>query len=132
MKFHVCCQNCLGHRYYENACSLSFDTLDQAIQYLTDLNEENIIPIPDVRGEIRWNFASCANDGVLYDPDPETDVLEMKQIINVIPDEGDYVEKEDCFRDDDNAVISLHRSYLLDCNGQVSQVKICESSMIAC
>ncbi len=130
MKFHVCCQNCVGHNYYENASSLAFDTLDQAMTYLKNLNEKNILLIPDVRGAIRWNFASCANDGILYDPDPDVDVLEMKQIINIIPGDENYIEIGSCFRDDENAVISLHRSYLLDCDGHVSQLKTCD--MIAC
>ncbi len=123
MKFFVCFQNCLGDAYYENAPSLSFDTLDRAVRYLTAITEDNVIPVPDVRGAVRWFFPSCEADGILYDPDPDNDVLEMSQIINIIPGDGNGVEMAECGRDDENAILSLHRYYMLDCNGRVFNVK---------
>ncbi len=126
MKFFVCFQNCVGNGYCENAPSLSFDSLDKAVRYLTDITEENIIPIPDVRGAVRWFFPSCASDGILYDPDPDIDTLSVSQIINIIPGDERGVEIEECGRDDENAVLSLHRYYMLDCDGRVSNVKTSE------
>ncbi len=124
VKYFVCFQNCLGDDYHENAPSLPFDTLDRAVSYLTFITENNIIPVPDVRGAVRWYFPSCESDGVLYDPDPDYDVLEMCQIINIIPGDERGVEIRECCGDDENAVLSLRRDYMLDCDGHVFNVKI--------
>lgn len=126
MKYNVCFQNCIEDYFSENASSIVFDTFDAAIRYLVSIDENSDVMAPDVEGEVRWFFGRCSITGEIPDPDPERDVVELYQIINIIPDESGETWCTEPYTDDPEAIVSMSRSYTLDCLGKVHNVHVGE------
>lgn len=130
MDYYVCFQNCIEDYYSEDAPSLKFPSFDAAIRYLTSLTTESTVPIPEMEGDLKFYFPSCGSDGILHDPDPDVDGLELYQIINIIPSCNDYVSICDCYGDDPDAIVSMRRYYTLDYLGHVYNVELGEIQYI--
>ena len=124
MYYYVCFQNCIDDYFSEDAPSLKFESFDTAIKYLANIDENSDVMAPDVKGKIRWYFASCGSDGELHNPDPEEDRIELYQIINIIPGYHDPMYIRDCYCDGEHAIISMRRDYILDFQGNIHQVSV--------
>ena len=130
MKYYVCFQNCLDDYFSENAPSLEFDSFDSAIRYLTSLTESSPIPTPKPNGELKWYFPNFLTNGVFRESNSEEDWLDLYQIINIIPERSSLNAIIDCYCDDEDAIISMRRTYMLDYLGQVHDVHLTEIEYI--
>lgn len=131
MKYYVCFQNCIEDYFSENAPSLAFDSFDAAIRYLVGIDVNSDIMAPEVKGEVRWYFACCTKTGEWLNPDPEVDRVDLYQIINIIPGYRDPMYISDCYCDDAEAIVSMRRTYTLDCQGNCHDVCIDEIEYIS-
>ena len=123
MKYYVCFQNCIEDFFSEDAPSLEYDSFDAAIRYLTTITTDSPVFSPDPAGDVRWFFARCTPEGVIPDPNPDIDKIDVYQIINIIPEQDYMIEP---YRDDPSAIISMGRSYTLDILGNTHDVRLSE------
>ena len=86
MKYYVCFQNCMDDYFSEDAPSLTFDSFDSAIRYLTSLTENSPIPTPDPSGKLEWYFLNCEEGESSREINSKEDWLDFYQIINIIPE----------------------------------------------
>ena len=130
MKYYVCFQNCMDDYFSEDAPSLTFDSFDSAIRYLTSLTENSPIPTPDPRGELEWYFLNCEEGESSREVNSKEDWLDFYQIINIIPERSSSNTINESYCDDTDAIISMRRNYMLDNLGQVHYVTLSEIEYI--
>lgn len=113
MYYFVCVENCYEDYISEPLDSIRFNSFEEAKARV----ENSFFSGFDMNGRIKWYFPSCQTDGNLHNPD-ENDILECYQIINIIPSEKEDEWFYDCYCDDERAVFSLHRKYVMDYRGE--------------
>lgn len=124
MKYYICFQNCIDDYFSEDAPSLEFDSFDTAIRYLTSITEDSPIPTPDPEGKLKWYFPSCTSEGTLQNPNSQEEWLDFYQIINIIPENAGHTTIQENYSDDDYAIISMRRNYMLDNLGKTHYVTL--------
>lgn len=119
MHYFVCIQNCLEDYYYDDAEPIMFPTADEAIAFVDSIEDVDDDYAFDAEGGLKWYFPSCKEDGCLHDPDPEYDVRDCYQIINVIPSDKSTEYIEETYGNDSRSIYNRLRCYTINYLGDV-------------
>ncbi len=122
MYYHICIMNCLEDWYRESKYIGQYATLEEAIEYAN--NNAYSFPVFNVKGYIHWYFQSCESDGILHNPDKETDRLECYQLICIIPSEEDDIWYDELYSYDPRSVYNMYREYLLYYTGEYKNYRL--------
>lgn len=116
MKYFVCVMNCLEDWHYNTLDGIPFSTENDAREYIHD----HEFPTFSIHEEISKYFMTVDANGVTaIDKDI---LLECRQIVNIIPSEEEHEICNGMYCDDERAIWSSVREYLINCSGHVTWI----------